>query len=100
MQERTAFTNKCCVRANRIPAVHSPQIPPLAKSGRRDSGEALNAFERTHSPCGRLWEMRLAKVALFFLFVVLTLSVQGGVREGGAVWVTGAALDRGLLFFP
>ena len=99
MQERTAFTNKCFVRANRIPAVHSPQIPPLAKSGRRDSGEALNAFEQTHSPCGRLWEMRLAKVALFLLFVVLTLSVQAGVREVGAIGLTVADLDRELMFY-
>src|ERR1051326_5824184 len=99
MQERTAFTNKCCVRANRIPAVHSPQIPPLAKSGRRDSGEALNAFERTHSPCGRLREMRLAKVALFLLFVVLTLSVQAGVREVGAIGLTVGDLDRELMFY-
>src|ERR1051325_8598389 len=99
MQEITAFTNKCFVRANRIPAVHSPQIPPLAKSGRRDSGEALNAFERTHSPCGRLREMRLAKVALFLLFVVLTLSVQAGVREVGAIGLTVADRDRELMFY-
>ncbi len=41
------------VRASRIPAVHSPLIPPLLKPGRRESGEALNAFGETpplHEP--------------------------------------------------
>ena len=40
------------VRANRIPAVHSPLIPPLAKLGRRDSGEALNALVSLTSGAG------------------------------------------------
>ena len=76
------------VRANRIPAVHSPLVPPLSKLGRRESGEALNAFERTENTRVGFWEMPLAKAALFLLFAPLTLSAQAGVREVGAIGLT------------
>ncbi len=87
------------VRANRIPPVHSPLIPPLPKLGRRESGEALNAFERTERSGGGFWEASLAKAALLLLFLVLKLSAQAGVREVGAIGLTVGDLDRELMFY-
>src|SRR6266487_2967470 len=87
------------VRANRIPAVHSPLIPPLSKLGQRESGEALNAFERTENIRVGFWEMPLAKVTLFMLFVALTPSAQSGVREVGAIGLTVNDLGRELIFY-
>lgn len=104
------------VRANRIPAIHSPLIPPLPKLRRRESGEALNAFGETTPhpiplPIGwgegvrrtsegnPLWEMPLAKAALFLLLAALTLSAQAGVREVGAIGLTVGDLDRELMFY-
>ena len=87
------------VRANRIPAVHSPLIPPLSKLGRRESGEALNAFERTENASVGFLEMPLAKAALFLLLAALTLSAQAGVREVGAIGLTVGDLDRELMFY-
>ena len=76
------------VRADRIPAVHSPPIPPLSKPGRRESGEALNAFERSDRGGFGLWRRALAKTAPVLLLLALTLSVQAGVREVGAIGLT------------
>src|SRR5437879_8153912 len=87
------------VRANRIPAVHSPLIPPLSKLGRRESGEALNAFERTKKPCVGFWEMPLARAALLLPLAALTLSAQAGMREVGAIGLTVGDLDRELMFY-
>jgi catechol 2,3-dioxygenase-like lactoylglutathione lyase family enzyme len=56
MLKRNVFMDvlvKRFVRANRIPAVHSPLIPPLQKMGWRESGEALSAFEREERGCVR-----------------------------------------------
>src|SRR6266699_2060618 len=102
MLKRNVFTDvlvKRLVRANRIPAVHSPLIPPLHELGRRESGEALNAFERTESASVGFWEMPLAKAALFMLFVALTLSAQAAAREVGAIGLTVGDLDRELMFY-
>ena len=102
MLKRNVFINvlvKRLVRANRIPAVHSPLIPPLHKLGRRESGEALNAFERTENARVGFWEIPLAKAALFLLLAVLTLSAQAGVREVGAIGLTVGDLDRELMFY-
>src|SRR6266571_9447696 len=102
MLKRNVFMDvmvKRFVRANRIPAVHSPLIPPLAKSGRRDSGEALNAFERTERSGIGLWAASFAKAALSFLLLVLTLSARAGVREVGAIGLTVGDLDRELMFY-
>ena len=90
---------KRLVGANRIPAVHSPLIPPLHKPGRWESGEALNAFKRTENTRVGVWQMSMAKVVLFLLFVGLTLSVQAGVREVGAIGITVGDLDRELIFY-
>ena len=87
------------VRANRIPAVHTPLVPPLSKLGRRESGEALNAFERIENARVGFWEMPLAKAALFLLLAALTLSAQAGVREVGAIGLTVGDLDRELMFY-
>ena len=69
------------VRANRIPAVHPPLIPPLPKLGRRESGEALNVFERTENSSVGFWEMPLAKAALFLLLAHARLRGQRECRE-------------------
>src|SRR6266700_2163247 len=102
MLKRNVFMDvmlKRFVRANRIPAVHSPLIPPLPKLGRRESGEALDAFERTEHANVGFWEMPLAKAALFLLLAALTLSAQAGVREVGAIVLTVGDLDRELTFY-
>src|SRR5713226_647560 len=102
MLKRNAFMDlmlKRFVGANRIPAVHSPPIPPLPKLGRRESGEALNAFERTENSSVGFWEMPLAKAALFLLLAALTLSAQAGVRAVGAIGLTVGDLDRELMFY-
>src|SRR5438552_14737478 len=102
MLKRNVFMDvlvKRFVRANRIPAVHSPLVPPVSKLGRRESGEALNAFERTENTRVGFWEMPLAKAALFLLFAPLTLSAQAGVREVGAIGLTVGDLDRELMFY-
>src|SRR5258706_10178343 len=102
MLKRNVFMDvmlKRFVRANRISAVHSPLIPPLPKLGRRESGEALNAFERTENPRVGFLEMPLAKAALLMLLAALTLSAQAGMREVGAIGLTVGDLDRELMFF-
>jgi len=102
MLKRNVFMDvmlKRFVRANRIPAVHSPLIPPLSKLGRRESGEALNAFERTENARVGFWEMPLARAALFLLLAALTLSAQAGMREVGAIGLTVGDLDRELIFY-
>src|SRR6266480_3557893 len=87
------------VRANRIPAVHPPLIPPLPKLGRRESGEALNAFERTENSGVGFWEMPLAKAAILLLLAALTVSAQAGVGEVGAIGLTVGDLNRELVFY-
>src|SRR5882672_1761478 len=102
MIKRNVFMDvliKRFVRANRIPAVHSPLIPPLPKLDRRESGEALNAYGRKENTSVGFWEMPLAKAALFLLLAALTLSAQAGVREVGAIGLTVGDLDRQLMFY-
>ena len=67
--------------------------------GRRESGEALNAFERTENARVGFWEMPLANTALFLLLAALTLSAQAGVREVGAIGLTVGDLNRELMFY-
>src|SRR6266853_3376299 len=102
MRKQHAFVNvilKRFVRANRTPAVHSPLILPLSKLGRRESGQALNAFKRTKRRGVRLWEASLAKAGLFLLFLALTLSVQASIREVGVIGLTVGDLNRELMFY-
>src|SRR5260370_5806363 len=87
------------VRANRIPSVHSPLIPPLSKLGRRESGEALNVFERTQSGQTGLLEMPLAKAAMFLLLAMFALSAQAGVREVDVIGLTVGDLKTELMFY-
>jgi catechol 2,3-dioxygenase-like lactoylglutathione lyase family enzyme len=67
--------------------------------GRRESGEALNTFERTENASVAFGEMPLAKAGLCLLFVALMLSAQAGVREVGAIGLTVGDLDRELMFY-
>src|SRR6185369_7443694 len=102
MLSRNAFMKVLArrfVRANRIPAVHPPPIPPLPKMGRRDSGEALDAFDPTHCHRGGFWEMPLAKAPLLMLFVALTLAAQARVREVGVIGLTVGNLAGELTFY-
>src|SRR6266487_4762344 len=87
------------VRANGIPAVHSPQISLLSKLGWRESGEALNAFERKENVSVGFWASPLVKAALSLLLAALTLSAQAGVREVGVIGLTAGDLDRELMFY-
>src|ERR1041385_6580479 len=102
MLKRSAFMEilvKRLVRANRISAVHPPHLPPLRKLGRRESGQALNAFGPKENT--RVWflEMPLVKAALFLLLLAFTLTAQAGVREVGAIGLTVGDLDRELMFY-
>src|SRR6266446_3959125 len=102
MLKRNVFVGvmlKRFVRANRIPAVHSPLILPLSKLGRQDSGEALHAFKPTERSGVGLWAASLAKAALSVLLLVLTLAAQAGVREVGMIGLTVGDLDRELMFY-
>src|ERR1700752_1049408 len=76
---------KRSVRANRIPAVHSPLIPTLLQLGQRDSGGAPNDFEPTRRQHGGFWEMPIATARLFLFSAGLALSAQAGVREVGPI---------------
>jgi len=87
------------VRANRISAVHPPLIPPLPKLGRRESGEALEPFERAENPLVRFWELSLTKIIVVLLLAALTLTAQAAVREVGTVGLTVGDLDRELTFY-
>jgi catechol 2,3-dioxygenase-like lactoylglutathione lyase family enzyme len=102
MQKRNIFIDvilRRFVRADRIPAVHPPLIPPLAKMGWRQSGEALNAFEGSDRGGFGLWRRALAKTAPVLLLLALTLSVQAGVREVGEIGLTVGDLGRELMFY-
>jgi catechol 2,3-dioxygenase-like lactoylglutathione lyase family enzyme len=100
MQKRnilTAILATRFVRASRMPAVHPPFIPPLSKLERRESGEALNAFERNERGGAGFWGASLA--ALFLLLPALALPAQAAVREVGAIGLTVRELDRELMFY-
>ncbi len=124
MQKRNVFMAimlQRFVRANRIPAVHSPLILPFSKLGQRGSGEALNAFDGSegrarhsvravsllqvrdgqataHPTTPRVWKLA-AKASLLLLLVALALSAQAGVREVGPIGLTVGDLDRELTFY-
>jgi len=91
--------SKRFVRANRIPAVHSPLIPPLSKLGLRESGQALNAFKRRELGGFCSYGASLAEAALFLLLLALTSPAQAVVREVGAIGLTVGDLDRELMFY-
>src|SRR6266446_5318168 len=64
MFERNVFMDvpvKRLVRANRIPAVHSPLIPPPSKLGRRESGQAPDPFVNTGALAGWKGALRLGE---------------------------------------
>src|SRR6187401_1914854 len=87
MQNRRAFTEilvRRFIRANRIPAVHSPQAPLAFK--RRWSGSALKLFQPTYS-------------ILAVLLMVFALPTMARVREVGAIGLTVGDLDRVLRFY-
>jgi catechol 2,3-dioxygenase-like lactoylglutathione lyase family enzyme len=67
--------------------------------GRRDSGEALDAFDPTHCRRRGFWEMPLARATLLMLFVALTLAAQARVREVGVIGLTVGDLAGELTFY-
>ena len=93
------------VRASRIPVVLPPQLLPPSTLGRRESGAALNVFDRAELPLDRDAQpfgsigFSFAKVALFLLLAALTLSAQAGVREVGTIGLTVNDLGRELAFY-
>src|SRR5438552_4386227 len=102
MLKRSVFMDvlvKRFVRANRIPALHSPLIPPLSKLGRRESGEALDAFERTQAARVGFSGMPLTKIAVILLPAIIALSAQAGVQAVGAIGLTVSDLNRELMFY-
>jgi len=93
------------VRASRIPVVLPPQLLPPSALGRRESGAALDAFDRAEvtldrdaRPCGFIG-FAFANAALFVLLAALTLSAQAGVREVGTIGLTVNDLGRELAFY-
>src|SRR3989442_12355475 len=96
MRKQQAFVNvilKRFVRANRMPAVHSPLILPLSKLGWQESGQALNAFKRTKHGGGRLWGALLGKAPLCRLFFALTLSPKAAGQEVVGIRLAVVGLD-------
>ncbi len=81
------FLTRRFIKANRIPAIHPPQLPPHSKSGWRESGPALKLGARPF----------LAAAACGLLF--LALPAQAGVRAVGAIGLTVDNLDRELAFY-
>jgi catechol 2,3-dioxygenase-like lactoylglutathione lyase family enzyme len=97
MLNRNAFMEilvKRFVSASWILAVHPPLIPPLSKLGRRESGEALNAFLKS-----RRLPQPLTKFVSFLLLAVCASSAPAAVREIGAIGLTVGDLNRELMFY-
>ena len=89
MQIRNAFTEtfvRRFVRANRIPAVNSPQAPRLSASKRRWSGSTLKALS-------------FARLAIATAVLVIALPILAAVREVGAIGLTVNDLGRELHFY-
>jgi len=93
------------VRANRIPAVHPPAIPPATNPGWRESDPALNAFLESmnqHRPerrgFGPFWALT-ARALVILSFILCTVSTRAGVREVGAIGLTVNDLGSELNFF-
>ena len=97
---------KRLVRANRIPAVHLPQLPPNPKPGWRESDPALNAFEVGSARCADRTPQRgvptifkFARAMIVVSFMLFTFTAQAGVREVGAINLTVGDLEKELNFF-
>jgi len=93
------------VRANRIPAVLPPAIPPATHPGWRESDPALNAFLESvnqHRPdrrgFGPFWALT-ARAMIVLSFVLLALSTKAGVRAVGVIGLTVNDLGSELSFF-
>src|SRR5271157_218630 len=97
MQKRNVFLGvaaKRFVRANRIPAVLPPAIPPATNSGWRESDPALNAFIESVNQrrperrgFGPFWALT-ARAMIAFTFISLTSALQASVREVGVIGLT------------
>ena len=102
-------------RARRITAVHPPKIPPLPKTGRRESGPAWDSWSESrlqaargakHAKAGAptireqdsFWS-RGIRAALSVVFLLVALSTHAAVREVGTIGITVDNLDRELNFF-
>ena len=93
------------VRANRIPAVHPPAIPPNHALEWRESDPALNAFLESPNQhrlrqrgVGSLWALT-ARATIVLSFVLLALSTKAGVRAVGVIGLTVNDLGSELNFF-
>jgi catechol 2,3-dioxygenase-like lactoylglutathione lyase family enzyme len=115
MQKRSVFTNvmvKRFVRANLIPAVHPPAIPPNHALEWRESDPALNAFlESVNSEVGSARYadrtpqrgvptiFSVARAMMVLSLVLLALSTKAGVREVSVIGLTVNDLGTELNFF-
>lgn len=108
MQKQNVFLEvpaKRFVRANRIPAVLPPAIPPATNSGWQKSDPALHAFLESvnqHRPDRHgfgPFRALTARAMVVLSFILLTLSTRAGVREVGAIGLTVNDLGSELIFF-
>ena len=97
---------KRLVRANRIPAVHLPKLPPNPKPGWRESDPAQNPFKVGSARCadrtlqrGVPTIFKFARAMIVVSFVLLTFAAQADVRGVGAINLTVGNLDTELNFF-
>jgi catechol 2,3-dioxygenase-like lactoylglutathione lyase family enzyme len=108
MRKRNVFMDVMVnrfVRANRIPVVHPPQLPPLAALGWRESDPALKNFIESVNQrrperrgFGPFWALT-ARAIVILAFISLPFALHAGVREVAAIGLTVNDLGSELNFF-
>jgi catechol 2,3-dioxygenase-like lactoylglutathione lyase family enzyme len=108
MRKRNVFMDmmvKRFVRANRIPAVHPPELPPPLASEWQEFDPALNTFialVNQHRPerrgFGPFWALT-ARAIIILAFISLIPVLRSSVREVGVIGLTVDDLGGELNFF-